>query len=349
MKLNIDQTTDFSTRELYRYLDGNDIPGYVKEAELDTPEITNKYGGEAFADKVGKTFPIISPASTYVSNAYFINKRASLSKIWGNEYTEKVAQRIADAGALWNISSDLSSYSDNQLKKLATDYSSKFVFTKEVEDQSIELYPVKTAEDFVKAAEDFNRNVNRYPFSWRADMANNFVKMAKDFGVDELPDLLCKYAGLMYPDADLVNKEIWRRSTKLAEDKQAGYISTLTKAVEAASTVEDFQKIAESMASLEKEAGIHYQGQDYKTLGDPVDKIFTLTLDKVAEMLNLVEMGGHKYQVQELKKISSAVYKEAFGIDIDVSSDAQLHEVLPTMPRSDVALFEELSGVKPIV
>ena len=83
-------------------------------------------------------------------------------------------------------------------------------------------------------------------------------------------------------------------------------------------------------------------------IGDLVDRVYSLSLDKVAEILDCIEMAGDFYKLAELTAISPEIYKEAFGCDIDPSNRSVLRDVLPTMPASDVSLFRELSGVTPL-
>lgn len=348
MRLTNDQTTDFSSRELFRYLGSIELPDYVKQAELDDVELRHKYGSAAFADEIGKTFPIISPASVYVSNAYFFHKRAALNREWGNEYTEAVGQRIIKAAELFEISADINRYNEEAAAGNAKDYNTEVVYSTKVANEDFNFYPVKTKDDLIKAAEHFVANIEKFPYAWRFEIAENFVKKAKAYAVEELPDLLCKYAGLFYPNVIDVANEIWRRSTKLANANDQKKYASLVGGLNEAKEIKDFRKIADELYYTEKLAGLYEDKYTKSVLGDPVDRIFTLSIDKVAELLDVVEMGGNRYHVCDLRKVSSDIYKEAFGVEIDANKEEQLREVLPTMPRSDVALFEELSGVKPV-
>jgi hypothetical protein len=110
----------------------------------------------------------------------------------------------------------------------------------------------------------------------------------------------------------------------------------------------DFRKVAEILDHTERSEGCYNTNKVANELMDPVDRIFTMPVEKVASMLNLVEMGGSQFPMEDLQKVAAGVYKEAFGIDIDPSDARALGDVLPTMPRMDVAFFEELSGVKPL-
>ncbi|NBQ70011.1 MAG: hypothetical protein EBU46_14770 [Nitrosomonadaceae bacterium] len=134
---------------------------------------------------------------------------------------------------------------------------------------------------------------------------------------------------------------------KLAEDKQAAYEPLLEKAARA-SSAEDYYEICGEAYEVEKQAGAWDYAVTRRTLGDIIDRTFTLSIDKVAALLNVVDMAGEPYSMNDLQKVSKDVYKEAFGADLDPSNGDQLRDILPTMPLSDVALFRELSGVNPL-
>jgi hypothetical protein len=93
-------------------------------------------------------------------------------------------------------------------------------------------------------------------------------------------------------------------------------------------------------------AGVYDKPLFYREFGDIIDRTMTLTLSKIAEYLDVVEMAGDTYKMSDLQKVSKDVYQQAFNAEIDPTKTAELKEVLPTMPASDVALFRELSGIK---
>jgi hypothetical protein len=77
--------------------------------------------------------------------------------------------------------------------------------------------------------------------------------------------------------------------------------------------------------------------------------IYSLSPEKAAEELSsYVDMAGQTYDLRDLQKVSAEIYKQAFGTDLNPGNLAELRDVLPTMPTSDVPLFLELSGVKPV-
>jgi hypothetical protein len=330
-------------------LHGTALPDFVKQAEAMTKEASASLPSEAFADRYHRAFPIDSAPNVYVSNAFFINKKAALEELWGKNFITEVEERIKKASEIFGIQEDITRYNSELNVKEATDYSEDFVASFNVGGQSYELFPFKTAADLLKQAEQFNKNLKNYPFGWRKTIAENFVKKAEELGVSELPDTLCKYAGLFYPDTRLFETELKRRINKIAnEEAKKRYEDCLSK-VASATSRDDYYNVCAEAYNIEKNAGVYDKPAVFQQLGDIVDKTFTLSVYKVAEELqNVVHMAGDVFSIPELQKISKDIYKEAFGVDIDPMDTGTLRDTLPTMPLSDVALFKELSGVRPL-
>ena len=344
---SLDQTTDFSYRELHSFLDINTIPEFVKQGECLTKEAANSLPDEAFADKFNRAFPISSAPDVYISNAFYINKKAELIKLWGEHYANTVQGRLIKAAELFEITSDIEKYNQNFMEKSAQDYAEHNVASFVIGNTSYDLFPYKTAEDVVSQADQFAKNISNYPFGWRPKIASAFVKQAAELGIKELPDIICKYGGMFFPDAREFQETLARRMRKLGQEDQQKYQECLTKAASMSSR-EDALNICEAAYYIEKAAGVYEKPMLYREMGDIVDRTMTLTLDKIAEYLNVVKMAGDCYKVSDLQKVDKDIFKQAFGVDIDPAKTAELKEILPTMPNSDVALFRELSGISAI-
>ena len=336
---SIDQSTDYSNKELYQYLTGINLPEFVKSASIDDTK-----GGATYASS-DRHFPIGSPVKVYVSTAHFLNKAAALAKLKGKEYTAKVADALDKAAAVFKITDSVS-----ELTKAAAfrEFSEpeEISITAKLAGDHLELFTVKTANDIASNAASFEKNINKYPYEWRRDIADQFVKAAEYLGVDELPALVLKYAGQYYPNIVEVKAELKRRMTKLSGENKARYEQLLGD-VDNTRSIEEFFKLAECCHFTEKNAGLYDKHQSRVILGDVVDKFFTMHFDKVAEVLDYVEMGGEKFASADLFQVPSDIYHEAFGFELDPKS-AEAKDILPTMPKADVSLFKELSGVKPI-
>lgn len=348
MRKSLDQTTDYSYQETHSFLHVTSLPSFVKAAEVLTKEATDNLPIESFADRYHRAFPIETAASVYVSNAFFLNKKAELEDLWGSNFVTEVEARIKKAAELFNVEADIERYNADTLTKSAVDYNEQFVASFEIGGKDYQLFPFKTAEDLTKAASQFNNNIKNYPFGWRKGIADNFVKKAEEFGVEELPDLICKYAGLYYPDTRLFKTELNRRMNKISNEEAKGrYKGCIEKSAGASSRDEYFNICAEAY-NIEKSAGVYDNNYLYTQLGDVIDRTFTLSMYKVAELLDVIQMAGEPFDLQALQKVSKDIYKEAFGIDLNPGDAGSLRDTLPTMPLSDVALFRELSGVNPL-
>lgn len=351
MAYKLDHTTDYSHAELIAFLKtASELPSFVKEAELPDSDDVASLGKEAFADEMNKAFPITSAATTYVSNAYFLNKKAALQKKWGNSYISKVQQKLEKAAKLFRIEKDLQDYNSDFLKKEASDYDLSYVFSTKIDGFDIELFPVKTAADLIKAANDFSTNIKKYPFEWRSDISKGFLKKAEQFNVDELPDRICKYAGFgFFPDIPKIKEELRRRSSKLktAADKEA--FEKIAENISEGVSVEDIFKAAEVVYMTEKMAGLYDNPKVAELLPDPVELFFTVPYEKAAEDLNLVEIAGETYHLDDLKKVSKDAYEKALGFVPDFSNDKTAKEELETVPRSDFALLKETTGIRPVL
>jgi hypothetical protein len=295
-------------------------------------------------------YPINTPSRVFVSNAYFINKKADIEKIYGEDYSSQLENNIKEAAEIFGISEDLQNYASFLNIKVAADYTENYMVDFSLEGMSpVQLYPVKTAQDLSESAESFTKNIHNFPFEIRVKSAENFVKAAEHLGVDELPDLLMKYAGMYYPDLSSLKNELWRRSTKLASEEHKNIYVKISEDLVNMTSIAEVMKVAELCHNIENMEGLYDNVKIAQLLGDPVDMIFTQQITKVASDLSFVEVHGDKYKLEDLTKISKDKYEEAFGdCGIDPADPEKIAEILPTMPRSDVKLLEEITGLRPI-
>jgi len=350
MPFNIDQSGDFSGRELFQMFQGVALPEYVKTSQVEGSWDLEGLPKEAFADEVRKAFPINTPERVFVSNAYLRNKEAGIARVYGTGYVRQVAAKIKEAADILGITQDCEAFTSDLMSKKAADYGTRFMVELPMEEGQAPmlLYPIKTADDISESAEHFAKNLNCFPFAVRVKAAETFLKTAQALEVEELPDIICKYAGLFFPDMGTVAQEIWRRSTKLSSESNRQVYEMVARDVENVSEQADIFKIAEILYHIEDSEGLYDKQAVARVLGDPVDLLFTLSPEKVAQDLDVVEVHGSLYHMSDLQQIPREKFAEAFGFDIDPSDSEQLHEVLPTMPRSDMQMLQDLTGLTPV-
>lgn len=346
MGYNFDQKSDYSKKELFTYLRDTDVPVFVKQAEVDDAESLNNLPKTAFADEYNKAYPINSAARVYVSNAYFLDKKAELEKLYGKFYTDKVQGRIKQAADLFGITEDLKNYNSKFEKKASEDYETKYVYTAHVEGSEYQQFPVKTAKDLVKAADYFIKYIEHYPYEWRKDICSNFCKMAEDFGIDEMPEKIQKYAGRYFPDINVVKQELWRRSTKLASEESKKQYLDLAEKLSESEDVEDFVKVAEICYYTEKMEGLYNNKNTSALLPDPIDTFFVHGIDKVSNDLDVVKIQGEMFKFSDLKKISNDDFEKSIGFIPDFSNEKQAREELETLPKSDLSLLKEITSLQ---
>ncbi len=346
MILKLDQSSDQSHKQLHRLFNGIKVASFVNDADIDSTIGDPTLEKEAFADVHFKAFPINNPASVYVSNAFFLDKKAELEKRWGKQYVEDVASRIKTAGEVFKIEADLADFTTQFLAKTAQDYPEQYIYECEWAGYPAGFYKVKTAEDFVRGYQDFEDNMYNFTFKMRKGIAEGFCEKAAEYGIVSLPDVICKYAGMFFPDTGLIRTDLSRRIGKTSSETLKGQYKEFQKTAEDCSTRDEVFKLAESVFDAEATAGVYTNIKTAKDFRDPVDSFFTISFEKAAEILSVVPMAGENFKLAELSQIPAVIYKEAFGVDIDPYDTTALCDTLPTMPLSDVSLFKELSGIR---
>lgn len=351
MSLNLDQTSDYSNQELYMLLNDIDCPAFVKNANIEDMYAPVGSSTDAFADQFNKAYPITSPAAVYVSNAHFVSKKADLQKRWGEKYVNDVEARLKTAAEIFNISADVTGYTKTAMEKAASDYSTDYIYESTLMGKPISFFPVKTKEDFEKAASICAANLSNYTFEMRKGMAESFVKKAASYDVDALPAILMKYAGMYFYDPVTALEHVNYRQTLLnpsLQEKTAADYDKIKTMVKQADSKETMLEAAEALHNLDVGIGIFVKEKSALATLDPVEGMFTISAKQAAELLNVVNMGGENFKMADLKAVPQSVYKEAFGVDFDTNNETELRDNLPTMPLSDVGLFKELSGIKQI-
>lgn len=341
----LDHIDDFSKKELYNYLSGHQIPQYVKNAEEDTFETKEMLPKTAFAS-TGKSFPINTKARTYLSYVFLKNKEASIKETFKKQYFDDALKNVKQAADAFGIQKDLDKYDKEYLQKQAGE-TWAHTLSIPIGDDELELYSVKNASETHNASIDFVKNIRKYPFAWRRKIANHLYKAAEDFELEDLPDLVLKYAGFYIPDPTHIEDEIARRSGQIKDAAKKEQYQKLAEGAPTAS-YNDLLKIAGDLDMFEDQEGLYANSKVAAILGDVVDKVFTLSMEKVANIIDVVNCHDKTYHIRDLQKVGAHIYKEATGIDIDPSNKDELREVIPTIPRSDMALLEELSGLRSI-
>lgn len=345
----LDIQTDLSNKELYALSKIASFPAYVQEADQPDIDEIRKLPKEAFADKYNKAFPINNKTNTYLSYGYFLPKKEAIANQWGEKFANEVENNIKEASLLFGCEEDINELERSIKKAEAKDYDEKVIVAKMGSFEEKHTY--KTKKDLAKIAEHFDKNLSKYPFSTRRQVAKDLLKAALDNSFDELPELILKYAGYGYfPDIPQIKEELVRRAGKLKSAENKNRYQEMINNLREVGSNEVIFKVAEIVYETERLEGLYDKKKTASVLPDPVDTFFSVTIEKAASAMDVVKVGDKTYDFQTLKSIPKNYYEEVGLGGIDFSNPKLAKEELSTLPLADFELLKKMVGERtPIV
>jgi hypothetical protein len=193
----MDFTTDNNPTPLYtiiNLLGDDEIPSYVREADVITKEATENLSLVSFADIANREYPIFNKQATWLSAAYFYGS--------GGKDTSRLMGRIKKAAATHGIIDDIevmeqaletrtkeASYVPeyaNESYALVLDFNGH-------NDRGLErYYPINNFSETIDSATQMAKDATdgRLPINYLRDASIDLVKAAKAQGVDsnQIPD-----------------------------------------------------------------------------------------------------------------------------------------------------------------
>jgi len=359
----LDQTGDINGQELYRISRTYALPPFVKEASSNDVVGAEQMEQHLYASPRGKYYPCHTAAATYVSTLFFLDKRAN----WDAYSAKAIEKRLDDFAEYHGISERM-----HQLKQAFTKSGQAPEVTLTDDDYALVLdgerhYPLRNGQEVKAAAVWLQKYHKELPFTLRQPMAERMLQKAAQFGAglgDGLDDFLEKQAGHGACDSPSVARFLFERSVLY---KQAGYLDYAIKVAEMAKTVAKISASHDSDA-LVKLAGLidqcdretHIEGK-FPALTPPEDVFFIITEKAASAMLaqHVHTMSGNIYKRADFNSASLDGIRDVMGEDFAEAisagglyvSEEKLAEVLPTLPRGDAELFDQLlqsMGIFPV-
>jgi hypothetical protein len=366
MEVILDQAKDRTGQELHRIATLYSPPNFVKHASSDSicgdPETLPLH---IYADPRARRFPCHTPASTWMSSAFFADKRACYS----SRDAEKVEERLIKAAKYHGIAGELeqifdkaAKYNSNDKEALADD---SFAYVWKRDDGVTERHlPLRNKHEVKCAAEYILTHRDEFIYTDRQVMAKKVLVKASEFGADigDTVDYLEKQsgigvcsgavaAGLLDNRAGLTNNPADKEQLK-----QAAAALRLNPAP--VHNAGNLQKLAAFVDAFDRENGIV---QDYGySVPRPEDILFTITEKTAAQVKesHVPMTSGNIYKVADLQSVKLGDIRDWMGSDFaDEVSVGGLHvnmdklaELLPTLPRGDAEHFDRLlstTGVQP--
>jgi len=334
------------------------IPSYVMEYTAPDKEAASKIVDELFADPARRLFPIDTPASTWLSAAYY-HKHANELPFNPAEgaYVKEVIEKAADFhGVTEDVAQIAAAILDAGTEKQASDTDADYGWvmrSTETGEVVGRKYPMFDSRGVEKASEYFDEYRQRYPAGIRRVIARKIMSKAAEYemDMDKLASSISREAGFGIPRKDILMSELLERAhlTKDAEDAiLLANINEMLAGLGDDEISQNLDKIAEVIDAFDRGAGL------VKHYGDrilmPADILFDVTLKTAEAALDdAVELDKYVFSLDKLAELSPTVYADVlgpeFGEAITKSGDdidkEKLSDELFSLPRPDKAALEE--------
>lgn len=350
----LDQRHDAGGAELYRIAQLYPMPDYVKRASSadlypDSPPPA------ALAYREQKMLPCHNPASTWLSAAFFHEKRAH----YAPSVAAKVEARLKAAAVQWGIAPDVEAigrraaelHDDSKLPDSA------FAYVKAAGDGTTErAFRVTSAMEVKVAAQYLKDNRHAVPYADRRDIATRLLEKAGEYGAGlgrELDDFLDCQAGRGFCNPADAVAMIRQRETLTKSAGEKAVLAGIAAAVGASPGVylqpDSAVKLAEAMYAVD--GALKLVGRYTAEIRPPEDVLFAYSFDNAKEAAanDVCLTTGNAYDRADFEKLSLHDLQSVFGSDfaeavaegLEVSVD-KLAAVAGTLPRSDAADLEAL-------
>lgn len=276
MKTNcpiMDYVRDQNPRPLYRVDALAGTPDYVTQAEVITPEHTQKLASVAFADHGRREFPCFDKASTYLSYAYLRGAGRS---------DPALETRIKQAGQVFGISEDLEKI-DAALatEKSASAPEPRFALPAgSVKEANFNLYPINSREEIESSGHQLLHDRSRMPVHAFRTAASALVKAAAEHPGTQLPEKVHAAGVARFPNFEFAAQVAGNRKFVVKSAEALELYAELVKSAHASDETEAV-KFATLWTELDSQFGVKYANG----IVDPWAAIFSgPTVEEVEKM-----------------------------------------------------------------
>lgn len=334
----MDRTLDFYDDHDLELLQGEDVPDYVKEANIRPRHDHDRFGIELITKEGGrKLFPLSDPATTWLSGRYFESSQNEFSK----SAQKKIATRIKQAAERFGVDAKDWSFietADSQSKTASAPSMSKDVALADKEESGSvktaseylfperQRYPVDTTEQVKTAESYFQKHAVEMPPKRRKMFSKRLVKRANELGVEIEDPSIQKYASdNKAEDAD-IKLAFEARKEYVDNEKVASKLDELYDAREQLPA----PVLSEALTEFDKRAGIdgHWNSKfpdPYKSVQGNIDG----SLEKSAA--ETVTYQGIQITPDAIQSIDDSTLKQHFD-------EEQVRE----LKNNPVTVFESL-------
>lgn len=375
----MDQIRDTNLVQFYQIYKKYELPDFVKSAsctmvglDINEDSIDDKF----YAYPVKKLFPCHSPAATWLSYAYFLEKKAEFEP----EVADFIESSIKWFGNYYNIDNYLDKLSklNNKFEKSAcsaapkTDEDYALVYY-DADNNKKRYFPISNRPEIIKSAQHLILHRNLLPFQYRHIAAQKILDRVNEYGVvlkaEENKELL-KMAGLGLSSSKecathivnrvMLTKPFVKDDTSMKE-VHTGLLKIAKSILDNPNVILDYEakvKLAETLDTFDKT----YQITPGSELVPHVEDIFFgITPTDLVKVANATveTITGNIYHLDDVSKVPVLQVKSVLGEDLadSMTNDGlslapeKVAEIVPTLPRPDAELFDKLMlqlGIRPV-
>lgn len=361
-----DQTQDTNLQGLHALDIAYGLPSLVKQASIEQIRGTDQLEPHMFADVTRRQYPCHTAPATWVSAAYFFQKRAEYPK----PAAEHITRRIKDSAMHFGIAKQVNDLAEKIAAANIVDEAqlpdSAFAIVMEYENGSKERhYPMRNARE-VKTAADYLTNYrSQLTYRDRQKIADKVLEKAAAFGADigNYRDSIERMSGIgvcaAKTAAELVRSRV--PYIKLESGELADQFEKLAVRLEEKSANQvwsSYDLVASVVDQADRE--YHLTSLYGNQLEYPEDVLFSVSTKVAAEQSDelIGTLTGNYYKKADLQRVPVNLFGDTLGDDfVNAISTAnawvdteKLAMIVPTLPIGDAELFDAAvmeAGIRP--
>jgi len=364
MDMVFDQAQDRNGQEFHRLTSLFGCPDFVKEATTDNLCGDDNTEPHMFADMSQRRWACHTAPATYASALFFFDKKAQLN----DSTADPIQERILASASFFGIEDQVQALGEKVKQANIVDEDKledvAFAIVMKFEDgRTDRKYPMRNTVEVMKAAEYLQKYRDNFCFSDRNKIADKILQKSSEFGAtlgaarNEIEKMAGCGACSSKEAAELVRSRItalgWPRDGKPLQvelEKLANEIEQNPNNIQHHSTL---IKLAETIDMVDQENKL-VNNYD-KSLERPEEVIFGVTKEAVASIADDLigsSITGTFYKIADLEKLSVEDLGDALGEDFVSAISTgnawvdteKLAQIVPTLPRNDMELFEAVAA-----
>ena len=362
----LDQAHDPTGTETHRLLTLYSPPDYVKSASHADRCGEAELPPRCYADQRNRLYPCHTPAATWLSSVFFLEKCGSMNSADKAE----IAARLMQAAQYFGIAADVAVLAARMEKNASDDETalpdSAFAYVCQRGGRKERHLPLRNPREVQAAASWFCKYRQHFPFEDRQKIAQAILARASRFQVElSERDTLEKSAGYGYcPQADMITTlENRAYASKATHPELAAELVRLAdKLRQTPLDARDHTtrcKLAAVLDQYDRTTGLAQQYGDVLRL--PEEHLFQVT-EKVAKDFaskHFALTNGSVYEKSDLSRVTPNTLRQWF--DEELAGDAvaldgrvdieKLATIAASLPRHDSEIFERMLhslGIHPV-